>query len=287
MRKQLHALYVAVAIGGLMFAATVMVALQSTPERTPTPPVSSGHVHIELQPSRTFGTKDFFGRVRDHRVAEDLLIVLDGRPLNGFYLHTFDLVSGAQVQALGTAGQGPGEFGQPISVTVTELANGLYVYDSGLSRLTEYRVSQQKELIHERTIRIRRDLFDVGVSDTRVFANGAFPEAALQIGTISADWSVEKWEAVAPAVFDGIPMEVAIFLNRSSLAFDPGITRVAQAFLYASRLHIYSGTGENLATVAGPEEIPLSYRTEQVGPRERFLHNPDSRWGVHRRSRVS
>ena len=106
----------------------------------------------------------------------------------------------------------------------------------------------------------------------------SFVNHALQIGTISADWSVEKWEAVAPAVFDGIPMEVAIFLNRSSLAFDPGITRVAQAFLYASRLHIYSGTGENLATVAGPEEIPLSYRTEQVGPRERFLHNPDSRW---------
>jgi hypothetical protein len=114
----------------------------------------------------------------------------------------------------------------------------------------------------------------------RVVTNGLFATELVKSFTRTGG-ALEPDKTWGQSPFPDVLPEVAMHLNRSSIAIDPGRRRLVLAFRYASRLEVLALDGTADRAISGPEEIKIAYRTVP-DPREgieRFIRTAETRFG--------
>ena len=260
-RKLLWTAFGIVALGAV--AAYARRPGGSEAEAADRPEAYAGMLHSLLAPDpvrtlktvRVLGDSMAFGRIEDLEPMDARLLVLDTQGRNRVAL--LDTATGAVVDTGGRVGQGPGEYITPKAIDPAGPSRA-WVYDFQAGRLS---LVDLAHLAAKPTRMLRADagLFNpVWMGDTLV-ANGLFAGELLRFYTNQGTSTVVAHAAGRPA-FTRVPPEVALHLNRSALAVNPGRTRIAQAFLFTSRLQFYGRDGRILRTLAGPEEVTPDYR---------------------------
>jgi hypothetical protein len=228
-----------------------------------------------LRTVRVLGDSTAFGRIEDLEPVGGRLLLLDGQRPSTVAL--IDTATGAVVGSSGRHGEGPGEYVTPKAI---DPAGGsrAWVYDFQNGRIS---LIDAASLETEPTRMLRADagLFNpVWLGDTLV-ANGLFAGELLRFYTPRGQTAVVA-RAAGRTPFPRVKPEIALHLNRSALAVNPARTRVAQAFLFTSRLQFYGRDGSILRTLAGPEEVTPDYRVVD-DPREqiaRFVRSDATRF---------
>lgn len=120
----------------------------------------------------------------------------------------------------------------------------------------------------------------LGLSPERFAANGLWATKLLEIDRLQgahADTEAVHSAALFPEV---VAPKVAINLHLNSIALNPRDHRIVQAFLYASRLHVYAPDGKLERAVAGPFDVKLSYDVvfSEAAHLDVFGPNADTRY---------
>lgn len=230
-----------------------------------------------LQSRRLIGDSVSFGRIEGLALDGERMVVLDGLGPRAF--NVIDLADGRTLTAVGRSGQGPGEFVAPRAVEVTRdgRAARAWVYDFQLGRLTGIDLSG--ESAEPQVLRVMNGLHNPAwIGDTLV-TNGMFAGEMLRF-YVPSDAEMDLVRSAGASPFSELQPDIAMHLNRSSMVVQPAGGRIAVAFLYISRLHLYDRHGRQTLAVAGPQEITPAYRTAYDN-REgitRFLRTDETRF---------
>lgn len=212
---------------------------------------------------RQWRIPDSLGRIRDFLVLDRRLVAVEGSPGNRLF--------NAEIERSGGI-----TFGEPSERLTLASPSSLHadpsdrrvvwVLDFRTGDFVSFLVQSHRE---QRRIRLQTALFQPVWVDGRVLTNGMFASDLVRQFSGSGEPQGEWGTSVFP---DALP-EVAMHLNRSSLAIDPRRHKIVLAFLYVSRLAITDIVRRDVRHISGPIEVRLDYRTvpDPVEGMERFL----------------
>jgi hypothetical protein len=213
-----------------------------------------------------FGTA--IGRLRDFLVTDNHVMAVEGTP--GRHLLVADLSSESPKVM-----ESPLQVFDPTSISLGVGRNdrGAWVYDFRSGAFNKYSLAGKKA---SQAIQLPSMLFQPVWIDTRIIANGLFPDTLVRVfgvdGAILNSWGRTPFPDVLP--------EIAIHLNRSSMALQPTRQRLVLSFLYSSRLEIMATNGSAIASISGPVEVRLEYRTasDPTEGIQRFLRTDETEY---------
>lgn len=227
-----------------------------------------------LRTVRVLGDTTTFGRIEDVEPINAELLVIDVQGRNT--LMVVDTATGTLARAAGRRGHGPGEYVSAKSLDRSGPAQAwVYDFNGRMSLVDMARLDAEPQRILQTDAGL---LNPVWMGDTLV-SNGMFAGELLRVYTAQGT-ATALARAAGHTPFPRVVPEVAMHLNRSALAASPDRSRIAQAFLYTSRLQFYGRDGRILRAVAGPEEVTPEYRVVD-DPREkmsRFLRSDATRF---------
>ena len=228
-----------------------------------------------LQAVRQIPVASDVGHLRDCVITNGHLLAVEGSPARRLIAADLNgephLPVGARAWALPLADP------HSIQHDLTDPAT-IWIYDFQAGDLASFALSGSIRERQRFTLPI--GLFrPVWVGD-RLVSNGLFAGELLRSFRRAGD-ALEQDNAWGQSPFPDVVPDIAIHLNRSSIAIDPGRRRLALAFLYTSRLHVIGIDGSAERAISGPEEIKVAYGT-RTDPREgieRFIRTSHTRYG--------
>jgi len=218
-----------------------------------------------LRAVRELGDSLAFAFVQDLSLVDGRLLVLDASARHP--VTTVDPATGRVEQGYGQRGPGPGEF---LWLRGAEPAGGRQVWlnDLQAGRMTLYDLSRPGGAV-VRTLRTPVGLYQpLHLGDTLV-SNGLFPGEILRF-FVEDGGELREVRRAAPTPFGREVPDVAMILNRTTLAASPRRDRLVGAYFYANRLDFYDRHGRLTAVAAGPREFAPTYRVVP-DPREKMI----------------
>jgi hypothetical protein len=151
--------------------------------------------------------------------------------------------------------------GRPAAISLQRSAEGtdrvwVFGQDSGQMALID---PLEKDPSVLRVIKAANDIRQVRwLRNGTLLANGFFASETLRLMEVRDD-TLTMIEPLGKSLFPDVVPDIAVNLNRNRISVRADEERIAQAFLYVPRIHVYSPAGQVLAVLAAPEEIPLKY----------------------------
>jgi hypothetical protein len=227
-----------------------------------------------LHVARELGDSLAFAFVEDLSLLDGKLLVLDISARHP--LTVVDPVGGRVERAYGLRGSGPGEF---LWAKGAEPAGQgrVWLNDLQAGRMTLYDTSPPGGAT-VRTLRTPVGLFHpIHLGDTLV-SNGLFAGEILRF-FVERGGELREVRRAVPTPFGREAPDVAMILNRTTLAARPAGDRLVGAYFYANRIDFYDRHGRTTAVAAGPRDFAPTYRTVP-DPREKMI-----RWVPTRETR--
>jgi len=135
----------------------LIIAIAGTAAKA-SPQESSTQIPVDtLGATNIVGTANQFAQIRDYIVFEDVIVLIDGTPIEGEQLvQMVDRTTGALLDRAGSIGQGPGETTHPIALIPTPpsahaFAPAFGVYDVAQNKILQYRVKNGKMTFVDQT----------------------------------------------------------------------------------------------------------------------------------------
>jgi hypothetical protein len=231
--------------------------------------------HGRLTAAAVIGDEDTFGWISEIRVIGDIISVFDREPRQGAERLLLLDKHGKLRARLGPPGERPTDIGNTVSFGTIFGTDGsdFYVWDYRNRRASTFRVDGDDVRLTGTYMQPDRiPLFQLEwIKDDLVVTNGLFSEELLRFYAVDHRVGTLEFSHSAGRVLH--PREAppaSRQLSRNMMATDPTAGRVAIAFSYVSRLHIYDSDGSLLRVVGGPEEVIPRYTIEGV----RFIPDP-------------
>jgi TolB-like 6-blade propeller-like len=113
-----------------------------------------------------------------------------------------------------------------------------------------------------------------------VVLSGLFPDRLLSIRRIAGGRLTPETEVGTPLFPEVTAPKVAANLNRNVMARDPASGRIVAAFLFSSRLHVYTPSGALERQIAGPIDVKLAYNVgfDTLHQIDKFMTHDDLRF---------
>jgi hypothetical protein len=282
----------------VLFAVFLAAVMSGCADRSPKPQVVAGGVSI-TRAEASAHAGDFSGRVprlsgeeqpRDtlalHRLFGDSLAfaAISGiQPVGGRlfitdrlmskHLALIDVRTGSVQARAGNHGEGPNEFRDPGAFMVQSASPPrTWVYDFQNRRLSLLSAGAGGKLSIEesRPFNVGESIEQPLRSGAQFIANGLFTDYTLLV-LDSAAKPVRRIDAGQPYPARTMPHTAGRrLLNRSYLAADPGRSRLALAYQWASRIDFFSADGSHSGSAEGPRSTTPKYRITD----NRFFWDP-------------
>lgn len=228
---------------------------------------------------RTIGTSDDFGPLVDIAVFGSTAVVYDRRPIVGDErVLAVDLLSGTISHRIAPPGEGPGEIGDSMSLSVLS-SDGrpvLHLYDYQRRKLVAYELEGPTVGALHAEYRVEGSGLGIHaalLANGRLVISGQYPGhwASFYELDVTRDRYVEVARAgYPPRTGDDADASVAQMRNWSAMAIHPSRERVALAFLYDARVAVIDAEGVVVAEQAGPVATTATFTSDGV------VSNPDT-----------
>lgn len=217
-----------------------------------------GRKPVPLPATRVLGDSVSFSFIDDMALIGSEMLLLDRHGSQPLLF--MDLRSGNIVRAVGRRGRGPGEYLWARAIDrVAEGPNaGTWIYDIQQGRLTLYDPEAREER-PRRMVRAPTALYTpVWLGDTLV-GNGLFPREMLRKYALRKD-AMEEVAKAGETPFTRELQDIAMILNRTTVAVPPSRQGMVAAYRYTSRLDFYDRGGRRLHSAAGLRAVVPTYR---------------------------
>lgn len=214
--------------------------------------------------SKTIGSENSFGGIYEVQTNGDLALLIDRLPLRDeMMILAVDLVTGEVTNRGGRKGFGPGEIMDSLAIDLMPFRPDQFsVYDSVNKRLTVFRhtpwsAEPVEQFTHDDGASLASVLW---LDEHRAIGSGVIRAPhVLRLYTVDRSSARLRLERdIGSSMFPGSPDADQGRLNRNLIGVRPDGTRVAVAYVNASRVEVYESNGDLLTRVATPEEIRVA-----------------------------
>ncbi|HEY0018401.1 MAG TPA: BF3164 family lipoprotein [Longimicrobium sp.] len=217
-----------------------------------------GRNPVPLSATRVLGDSVSFGFIDDIALMGPELLLLDRYGPKALLF--MNLRSGQITRAAGRRGRGPGEYLWARSIDkVPDGPNaGTWIYDMQQGRFTVYDAAARDDR-PRRIVRAPTGLYSpVWLGDT-LTGNGMFPQEMLRKYVLENDVMKEVAKA-GTTPFTRELRDIAMILNRTTVAVPPSRRGMVAAYRYTSRLDFYDRAGRRLHSATGLRSVVPTYR---------------------------
>lgn len=202
--------------------------------------------------STVFHTGDHLGGPTGIDIVAGRLLLLDTYADRG--LHVVSLDDGSRIASVGALGDGPGEFRQPVAITVDPDGNP-WISDLGLQRMTRVDLDRlgdgtawAADIVNFENVPYVVDV--VWTADNTLLAGGMFSDA--RFGIVGRDGRLAGLRSSFPVLDRDLPPAVVQQIFQPEIATKPDMSAIVVAARWDHRIDVLDADGGTTREFRGP-----------------------------------